>query len=157
VFLHQIQDRLDDDQVMIEKFLERVKIIISTVFRNALLPIIPQDNEFSVSGFAIRLQQQLKNQLNALKLSELEWRILHSFSVEPVGSDLVGISAGFAFDLDIHEQTEIPLFDFKISKFELSGKFIDASGKTHTDLLRLDIVNEFNPFIREKMQANALS
>lgn len=157
VFLRQIRIRLDNDQTMIEKFLERIKIIISTVFRKSLLPVIPQDEEFSVSGFAIRLQQQLKNQISALKLSELEWRVLHSFSVEPVGSGLVGVSAGFAFDIDIPEQTEIPLFDFKISKFDLSGKFIDSSGKTHTDLLRLDIGNEINPFLSEKMQATALS
>ena len=64
--------------------------------------------------------------------------------------------AGFAFDLDIPEQNEIPLFDFKISKFELSGKFIDTSGKTHTDLLRLDILNEYNPFLNEKIQTNAV-
>lgn len=56
-FLMQVKKCLGDVQEKdVEKFLDKVKDMISHVFREALLPAIPAGTEFSMSGFAIRLQ-----------------------------------------------------------------------------------------------------
>lgn len=51
---------------------------------------------------------------------------------------MLEVYAGFAFDFEIPDLNEIPIFDFKISNFELESKFIDSNGNSHTDLLNLD-------------------
>lgn len=138
-FLMQVKKCLGDDQEnVVEKFLEKIKDMISRVFREALLPAIPAGNEFSMSGFAVRLQQQLQQELKTLEVSECDWRVLHAFSFEILGNGMLEVFAGFAFDFEIPDQNEIPIFDFKISNFELESKFIDSNGNSHTDLLNLD-------------------
>ncbi|MFQ5819911.1 MAG: hypothetical protein ACE5I5_08005 [Candidatus Heimdallarchaeota archaeon] len=138
-FLMQVKKCLGNDQeIVVEKFLEKIKEMISRVFREALLPAIPAGYEFSMSGFAVRLQQQLQQELKTLEVSECDWRVLHAFSFEILGNGMLEVYAGFAFDFEIPNQNEIPIFDFKISNFELESKFIDSNGNSHTDLLNLD-------------------
>ena len=151
VFLTQVKKSLDNEQEeVIDNFLEKVKIIISRIFREALLPAIPVEEEFSISGFAVRLQQNLQKHITALKLSEC--RIMYSFSVEPVTKGLILVDAGFAFDAP--ESNDLPIFDFKISNFEVESKLY-VNGNTHRDILRLDALEEFNLFTKSQEHAQA--
>ena len=152
VFLTEVKKSVGNEQEeIVEKFLEKVTSMISSVFREALLPAIPGE-EFSVSGFAIRLQQNLKKHITTLKLAEC--RVMHSFSVEPVGNGMLEIHSGFA--VDAPDRNEIPIFDFKISNFdEVESNLIDSNGKTHADLLRLDTIEDINLFMKEGMYAQA--
>jgi len=69
VFLTQVKKSLDNErEEVIDYFLEKIKIIISRIFREALLPTITVEEEFSLSGFAVRLQQNLQKHIAALKI-----------------------------------------------------------------------------------------
>ncbi len=120
-----------------EKFLEKIKTMISYVFMEALLPAIPAGTEFSMSGFVVRLQQQLQQELKTLEVSERDWRVLHAFSFKPVSNGMLEVYAGFAFDYEIPDQNEIPIFDFKISNYEVESKLF-FNGNSHNTILHLD-------------------
>jgi len=77
---------------------------------------------------------------------------MHSFSVEPVTKGFILVDAGFAFDAP--ESNELPIFDFKISNFEVESKLY-VNGNTHRDILRLDALEEFNHFTKSQEHAQA--
>jgi len=151
----QVKKCLGDKQEDgVEKFLEKIKTMISCVFREALLPAIPAGTEFSMSGFAVRLQQQLQQKLKTLEVSECDWRVLHVFSFEPVGNGMLEVHAGFCFDYEMPDQNEIPIFDFKISNFEIESKLY-VNRNIHRDILRLDAIEELNLFTKSQEHAQA--
>ena len=151
----QVKKCLGDKQEDgVEKFLDEIKAMISRVFREALQPAIPAGTEFSMSGFAVRLQKQLQQELKTLEVSECDWRVLHAFFFEPEGNGMLEVYAGFAFDYEVPDRNEIPIFDFKISNFEIESKLY-VNGNSYRDILRLDAIEELNLFAKSQEHAQA--
>lgn len=141
----------------LERFLENTKLEIAEGFRKAVIPALcPNEDEFSLSQFAVLLNQNIKHYQRSSNLKCLpEYRIVHALTIEcgKAGKGLTTVLAGFCFDCDSADEEDWAFFDLKISNEETATKFV-RNGQVYADLLNLDSLTGLNfSFVNESVYA----
>ncbi|MFX0210111.1 MAG: hypothetical protein ACFFDT_29285 [Candidatus Hodarchaeota archaeon] len=128
-----------------ENFFKHIKISIVDSFRNALIPSISHNEPFSLTRFAVLLNNNIKKHQSCSLLKFLpDYRIIHAFEIEEVRNGLTTVLGGFAFDCEPPREVDWVFFDLKISNHkEILTKFV-RHGKEYHDLLELDSLGVFD-------------
>jgi len=156
-FIQKVQEAYAEnqhkfDEGALDRFFENTKNLLAEEFRKAIIPSLSQNAEFSISQFAVLINQNIKRYQIRSKLKFLpKYRIILDMNInsDKAGSGLTTVLAGFCFDCDPPREETWAFFDLTISHEEIATTFV-KNGEVYADLLDLDSVTGLNcPFMNE--------